>query len=250
MGEVIRISVCMPTRNGEKFLAEQLQSILPQLEAGDELVISDDSSSDRTLDFAREFRDSRIRILADQRFFSPIYNMENALRAARHPVLVPVDQDDIWMPEKLSLIRHRMDGRSDRPFLLKADGLIVDARGEPSGETLYQRFSARKGFWKYIYNNCYTGCSMAISRPLLELAVPFPKGIPMYDSWLGLLAELAGEVEFSPEKIVCHRRHGGNASYHRNRPIQQIGWRMALVFHLAHRLLERSLDKRRRGQDK
>jgi len=234
-----RISVCMPTRNGENFLAEQLRTILPQMATDDELVVSDDSSTDNTLDIVREFRDPRIRILAEQQFFSPIYNMEHALRAARNPILAPADQDDIWLPEKLPLIRQWMQGKTDRPFLLMADGTIVDARGEPSGETLYQRFSARKGVWKNIYNNCYTGCSMAFTRPLLELALPFPKGIPMYDSWLGLLAELAGEVEFRPETIVCHRRHGGNASFHRNRPVQQVAWRAALIYYLASRLLKR-----------
>lgn len=234
-----QISVCMPTRNGERFLAEQLQSILPQLAENDELIVSDDSSTDATLNIVRGCGDPRIRILPDNRFFSPIYNMENALRAARNPVLVPSDQDDFWLPEKLPLIRKRMEGKTDRPFLLMADGDIVDARGEPIGETLYQRFSARKGVWKNLYNNCYTGCSMSFTRPLLELALPFPPGIPMYDSWLGILAELAGEVEFRTEKIVCHRRHGGNASFHRNRPLQQLGWRTALIFHLVNRLLKR-----------
>lgn len=74
----MRISVCMATHNGERFIRHQLESILCQLSADDELIISDDSSTDGTVGIINGFGDSRIRLFRDNTFYSPIFNFENA----------------------------------------------------------------------------------------------------------------------------------------------------------------------------
>ncbi|MEO5643505.1 MAG: glycosyltransferase, partial [Bacteroidia bacterium] len=96
-----RISVCLATYNGEKYIGEQLQSILIQLSQHDEVIISDDSSSDRTIDIVQAFGDSRIIILHGQTFRSPIRNFENALSHAGGQYIFLADQDDVWLPEKV-----------------------------------------------------------------------------------------------------------------------------------------------------
>lgn len=90
------ISVCMPTYNGEKFIRIQLESILSQLGNDDEIVISDDSSTDKTVEITKSFNDSRIHLLENNTFHSPIYNLENALKNAKGDFIFLSDQDDEW----------------------------------------------------------------------------------------------------------------------------------------------------------
>ena len=229
------ISVCMATYNGEQYLRKQLNSILGQLAPEDELIISDDSSTDATLGIIRSFNDTRIRLLEGNCAHSPIYNIENALKDAPGKILVLADQDDIWLDNKLSVVREKLKEKTERPALVMMNGYIIDAKGKRTGQTIYSRKAPKNGVLTNLYDNCFTGCTIAFTRRLLELALPFPPGIPMHDSWLGILALLQGEVEFSTEKTMEYRRHGANLSYRRRNPLQQVSWRLCLGYHLWQR---------------
>ena len=244
----VPVSICLATHNGERFIAEQLQSVLEQLGAGDEIVVSDDGSSDGTLDLLRQFSMPQLRVIPPRRFFDPKANFEYVLAAAKHDIIVLCDQDDIWLPQKLDRIREVMRDRRNSIAAMMSDAGLVDEAGESLRERLFERFPPRRGVWRNIYRNCYTGCAMAITRPLLELALPFPKGIPMHDSWLGLLAEAAGDVVFVDEITFLHRRHTANASYRRRNPAQQISWRASLAWHLWRRLVTIGMRNQKEGR--
>ncbi len=229
------ISVCMATHNGETYLHGQLVSILRQLGRDDELIISDDSSTDGTVETIRQFADPRIRLLENNSFFSPIYNFEHALKHTSGDLLVLADQDDIWLDNKLALIRQKLTGRAAQPALIMLDGYIIDSEGNRTGQTIFGRQPPKQGVLANLYDNCFTGCTLAFNRALLKLALPFPAGIPMHDSWLGTLALLHGEVEFVAEKTMEYRRHGANLSYRRRNPLVQIRWRIYLGYHLWQR---------------
>ena len=229
------ISVCMTTFNGERYVREQLVSILSQLDKDDELIISDDSSTDATGEIIRGFDDDRITLLEGNSFQNPIYNIENALQHASGELLVLADQDDIWLSNKLSVVSQKLYEKNDRPALVMMDGYIIDAEGVRTGQTIFSRQPPKHGLLANIYDNCFTGCTLAFTRPLLELALPFPSGIPMHDSWLGILAIIAGEVEFTPDKTIEYRRHGANLSHRRRNPFLQIRWRLFLAYHLWRR---------------
>ena len=100
-----KISVCMAVYNGEKYIREQIASILGQLAPGDELIISDDGSSDGTLDEARAFGDARIRLLANQLDRGYSGNFENAIRHAGGDIIFLSDQDDVWLPGRVEKMR-------------------------------------------------------------------------------------------------------------------------------------------------
>ena len=235
------LSVCMATRNGEKYLHEQLESILPQLAPQDELVISDDSSTDKTLEIIRSFDDARIRLLTENRFFSPIYNFENALRNATGQTITLADQDDIWLANRVETIRQRLQDKNGRPALIMMDGYVIDAAGDRTGQTIFKRKPPKKGLLANLYDNTFTGCTLAFTRELLDIALPFPPGIPMHDSWLGMLALLHGEVQFVETKTMEYRRHGDNLSKWQRNPLVQIRWRLCLGYQLyrRHILLKR-----------
>lgn len=229
------LSVCMATCNGGCYLREQVESILPQLGPDDELIVSDDGSTDDTLEILAGYAEPRLRVLSRDRFRSPVRNFEHVLQHARGGILVLSDQDDIWLPGRLDLVRRHLEGRVGRVALIMMDGAIVDAAGIPVGETIFARNAVGPGLARNIYDNTYTGCCLAFTRPLLELALPFPARIPMHDMWLGLLAELFGEVEFVPVSTLHYRRHGANVSERSTDRLLQIRRRFWLVLNLAGR---------------
>ena len=231
----MKLSVCMATFNGEKYLAEQVGSILPQLQDNDELVVSDDSSVDTTLALLRRLGDSRVRIFPGQTFHSPIYNIEYAVTKGEGDVIVLADQDDIWLPHKLSVVRRWFSSRRAGIATLVLDGAMIDEEGRLLEPSLFAALGSGKGILKNLYRNTYMGCCMAFSRELLAVALPFPRGIPMHDSWLGLLSELYGIVEFLPEKTIEYRRHPSNRSFQRFTRGQQIRWRCCLAYNLLKR---------------
>lgn len=202
------VSVCMASYNGERFIARQIETILSQLGEADELVISDDSSTDATLFIVRSFGDPRIAVLPGQTFRSPCFNLENALRHARGDVIVISDQDDEWLEGRLE---SALEGLK-RFSLVVCDAEIIDAEGRSTGRDLSQIYSPRTGFITNLFRNRYLGCCMAFRREVLEKALPIPSNLPWHDWWLGLIAEIYFSTAFLDKKLVRYRRHGGNAS--------------------------------------
>lgn len=229
------ISVCMATYNGERFLREQLETILPQLAEGDELVVSDDSSTDGTVAILGEFAaDPRIRLYTGNTFRSPVFNFEFALKQARGEIVVLADQDDVWLPNKLAAVRDRFCRQTARPYLIVLDAQVVDEAGGELYPSVLGRLDAGPGFWKNLYDNRYLGCCMAFSRDLLERALPFPSRIPMHDIWLGQLCERIGTTAFVPEVTMQYRKHGSSMTSFtiRFRPWLQIKRRFVLAWNL------------------
>jgi glycosyltransferase involved in cell wall biosynthesis len=229
----------MATRNGEKFILRQLATILPQLTPDDEVVISDDSSSDNTIGIIKDLSDHRIRLHEYNTFFSPIFNVENALKKASGEIIVLADQDDVWLDNKIAVIRRELDATDEGVKLIVLDGYIVDEQETILQDSIFIRIHSGKGLLKNIYDNTYMGCCLAFTRDLLKIALPFPKNIPMHDMWLGLLAELFGTVEFVDEKTIKYRRHSASATDLRLRldVLQQLKRRYYLTVSLLERML-------------
>jgi glycosyltransferase involved in cell wall biosynthesis len=230
----------MATRNGERFIRRQLETILAQLAPDDEVVISDDSSTDGTLEVVRSLADHRIRLFAGNTFFSPTFNFENALRQARGDIIVLADQDDVWLDNKMAVIREKFAHAPAGPYLIALDGYVVDDAEQVMEESIFARLHVGTGFWRNVFKNRYVGCCLAFSRELLTAAFPFPRRIPMHDMWLGQLCALVGTVEFVPVKTIKYRRHMASRTEFlrtRFRPWIQIRRRFFLIAHLLGRSL-------------
>lgn len=231
------ISVCMATCNGERFIRQQLESILSQLAADDELVISDDSSVDSTLAIVSSCNDPRIRLFPGQTFRSPVLNFEFALKQARGEIIVLADQDDVWLPNKLAVVRNFFLNNMKRPLLVVLDGTVVDGDEQEIYPSVLAKLKAGRGFWKNLYDNRYLGCCMAFSRDLLARAMPFPRNIPMHDIWLGQLCERIGCTEFLPVVTMKYRKHSASVTDFKIqfKPLLQIRRRLILAWNLLHR---------------
>ncbi len=202
------VSVCMATYNGEKYIREQLNSILCQLGDEDELVISDDSSTDRTVRIIEEMHDPRVHLLHGNHFASPIYNLENALKHCRGDFIFLADQDDVWMKDKVSVMMRYLP----KYDCVVSDAIVVDRDLNVLYDSFFAYRKSGPGLLKNLFKNRYMGCSMAFTRAVLEKTLPFPRDLPMHDSWIGLIAEMTGKTIFIDDKLILYRRHGRNVS--------------------------------------
>jgi glycosyltransferase involved in cell wall biosynthesis len=193
----------MATYNGGKYLTEQISSILQQIGDYDELVISDDGSTDDTIDIAKSFEDSRIKIYVGN-YKNVIKNFENALTNASGDIIFLADQDDIWMPGKVS----RTLGCLETYDLVVSDSYIVDEDLQLLYGSFFDLLKSGKGIYKNIIKSTYFGSCMSFRKSVLDAALPFPDTKEIgHDLWLGLVAEMIGRVFFLKEPLIKYRRH-------------------------------------------
>lgn len=234
------ISVCIPTYNGEKYIRRQLESILIQLGSEDEIIISDDSSTDDTVRIICELGDPRITLLEKQQFRSPIYNLENALRRAKGELIFLADQDDIWDERKVAVLSEHLKQYD----LTVCDCTVVNDKMEVIHPSYFKLLHSGKGVWKNVYKNTYLGCCMAFNRKILMKALPFPPDIPMHDIWIGFVAGVCGKPVFVEDKLTLYRRHEDNASSTTQPsayPLsQKLKFRWNLIKYLPHLLLKKA----------
>lgn len=226
----------MATYNGEKYIYAQLRSILDQLAEEDEVIISDDSSIDSTVSIITSMKDSRIVLCQDQKFRSPIYNFENALKKAKGKYIFLADQDDVWLAERVSTILPYFEQYD----LIVNDCRIVDAQLHTLHESYFKRVQARQGLVRnLIRTSPYIGCCMSFKKELLDIALPFPK-IPMHDFWIAMVAEVRYKIKFINKPLLLYRRHGLNSSptaaKSNNSLFQKIAFRIQILKALAIRL--------------
>jgi len=198
----------MATHNGSAYLNEQVDSILKQLDINDELVISDDSSTDDTVTLIKQITDPRVRFLGSQYYGSPTLNFEYALTQASGDYIFLADQDDVWEPNKMAVVLPLLK----KYELVLTDCQLVDQDGSKIKPSFFALRKSRPGFWYNLRRNSYMGCCMAFRSTLLTHALPFPSHIHMHDWWIGLLAEARGQVHFISQPLLQYRRHGSNAS--------------------------------------
>lgn len=204
----MKISVVMATYNGAKYIYDQVSSILTQLSEGDEIIISDDSSTDDTLNIVRDFKDPRIKIYINQYSRGPIQNFENALLKSTGDYIFLADQDDVWYENKIAMVVDKL--KYYDCVVHNAD--IVDEDLNFKKVTLFDIYRSKKGIFKNIYKNSFVGCCMAFNKKILNKALPFPPQIPMHDSWIGLVSEKNGKSLFLNETLIYYRDHGNNAT--------------------------------------
>lgn len=200
------ISVCIASYNGENFIEAQLRSILVQLSDQDEVIVSDDGSSDKTVSIVQRFNDKRIRLFHHLEDKGIKENFENALKQARGKFVFLADQDDVWEKEKVRIMTAYLRDYD----LVVSDCSIVDLNGNTLLDSFYDLRRSGSGILKNIRKNTYLGCCMAFRKKILDKALPIPATVPMHDWWIGLVAELVGTSFFCPEKLVRYRRHEKN----------------------------------------
>jgi glycosyltransferase involved in cell wall biosynthesis len=208
------ISVCMATYNGQDYVTRQLESILEQLSAGDEIIVVDDCSTDSTVATIRRLGDPRIAVHINDRNRREVYSFSRAIALARNEIVFLSDQDDIWVPGRVALMNDALReaalvttnfewmDQDERPLHVAFDGV----RSEDSGRHLKNIADIILGKTNYF------GCAMAFRRKLTPLIEPIPDYVESHDLWIALAANLIGSNIHLDAKTLRKRRHGSNAT--------------------------------------
>lgn len=215
-----RLSIALATCNGAKHLPAFLDSIARQTTLPDELVASDDTSTDKTQSILSDFAAIApfpVRLLFNKTRLGVTTNFTNAIAACSCEHIALADQDDVWRADKLAKLKAALTA----PGVLAAfsDAAVVDANLQPLGYTMWQRVSftpheqARlhdgDGFAVLLKHHVVTGATLAFNASLRDLALPIPVSWP-HDAWLALLAVASGGVTAIPETLIAYRQHNGN----------------------------------------
>lgn len=216
----------------------QVASVLSQLEPQDELVIIDDASSDGSSEWLASVNDPRLHIHANPFNTGVVKSFERGFSLARHPVLFLCDQDDVWLPGKRSAFVAAFE-RDPRILVVVSDAELIDGHGVVTASSfMATRGGFRSGVWSTLVRNRYLGCSMAIRRELLSVALPIPSSVPMHDMWLGALGAALGKVSYIAAPLMQYRRHGSNVSPGQPQGWQRmLLWRVKLLSLLVHRVV-------------
>lgn len=216
-----KISVCMATYNGGRYIREQLNSILMQLSPMDEVIISDDRSTDDTLAVIASFADPRIKVYVHEEIenqfkgaYINIYNVyknvQNALMYAIGEYIFLSDQDDIWLPDKVERVMQEFDNGAE---CILHNNKVIDNNHNTLLESYFTFSNPSENWIRFITKCFYQGASMAFTARIKDLALPMPKNPISHDHWIACVAWTHGKkISFIQEQLLLYRRHGNNVS--------------------------------------
>ena len=216
------LSVVMATFNGEAFIEAQLRSILEQTRLPDEIVISDDGSTDRTLAIINSMRASAPRSVSWQVMENttprgPAGNFLAGATAATSDLIALADQDDWWVPGKLRTLENLL--LSKDALLVHSDAELVDETGRLLGMSVSDSLRmtrgerrgliAGRGLAQLVRRNLVTGHTVLMRKRVIDLAGDIPAGW-LHDEWWALIAAANGRVVFCPQILGHYRQHAIN----------------------------------------
>lgn len=214
-----QIDILMATYNGEKYLKEQLDSILSQTYSNFRLIISDDCSKDNTRKILKEYeqKDNRIKVFYQEENLGYIKNFEFLLKKVENEIYALSDQDDIWLPTKVEKTYKKL--KNTNADLVFTDLEVVDKNLNSMYSSfndymlLTRKIKKYKQSYKmqYLYN-CITGCTLISKKKFLDKILPIPTDSKyvIHDTWIGLVVSLYGRIEYLDEKTIKYRQHGNN----------------------------------------
>lgn len=234
------ISVCLATYNGEKYLREQVASILPQLSEHDELVISDDGSTDRTIEILRSFHDSRLKLYNNDFRHGVAGNFENALYLSKGDIIFFSDQDDIWLPNKIQeMVKFLQDFDYD---LVTNNCTLTDSQLNIIQKEYYTKQSpVDRSVWGNFYKDLWLGCCMAFHRRILNRILPFPEKVVAHDIWIALFSQLHYRCGYYPKVLQLYRRHDATVSAAGGKSQNSLLFKLQYRFYILIHLILRSI---------
>jgi glycosyltransferase involved in cell wall biosynthesis len=217
------VEVLLATYNGELYLREQIDSILGQDYANLRVLARDDGSTDGTVAILGEYAvqfPSRFRVLpATTPTGHAKWNFLELLKASTADYVCFADQDDVWIPEKVTLSLRAMEGlaahyRGSLPLLVFTNVRVVDRELKTQIESQWRHHKVNvkrmSTFPRLLGQNIVTGCTAMLNRPLAQLALSMPEEAILHDHWVALLAAAFGASRGLEQQTVLYRQHDNN----------------------------------------
>lgn len=233
------ISVCIATYNGEKYIKEQLDSILSQLDYEDEVIISDDGSQDATIEIINAYRDHRIKLFNHKAELDytnherVTQNFENALKKSKGDLIFLSDQDDVWESNKVIKCKEFL---KEYDFVVHQMNLISNS-GKHLLPNSYYKNVLPKLWLKNVIHEKIWGCCICFRREVLNFVMPFPTKLIGHDYWISTISIAKFNCTLLNEKLIKYRVHDDSVSYHKkNTLLYKIRYRIILLFQLMLRM--------------
>ncbi|GLU52183.1 hypothetical protein Dfri01_16440 [Dyadobacter frigoris] len=224
------VSIALCIYNGEKFMREQLETLVNQTYPNLEIVAVDDRSKDSSLEILKEYADKYpfFTFYENEENLGYVKNFEKAISLCKGELIALSDQDDIW---DLNKIRLQVEAIGDSQ-LIYHDSTLIDEKGKPTGKKMSDIINLYSGDnpKTFLFFNCISGHSCMIRKDLLPWALPFHKDF-FHDQWLAYVAANVGKIEVIHYSLVQYRQHSTsstdimnkrkkiNKKYHENRDI-------------------------------
>jgi len=214
------IDILLATYNGEKFLKEQIDSILNQTYKNINLIISDDESTDGTKEILKQYekKDSRIKIFYQEKNLGYVKNFEFLLKQVKSDVFMLSDQDDVWLPEKVEKTYEKLE--KENADLAFGDLEVVDQKLNTMYPSFNDFMKLSRKIKKYINSYklnylycCITGCTLMLKSKWIPKILPIPKDSKrlIHDHWIGIIVGVNnGKSVYVSEKYIKYRQHGDN----------------------------------------
>lgn len=231
------ISVCLAAYKGEKYIEEQILSILPQLSYNDEIIVSDDKPGGPTEKIVRRLMEDDERIVyVEGKSRGIISNFTNAIRHSKGDKIFLCDQDDVWLPEKVKRVMEAFSSGAD---LVLHNAYVTDENLNITSYSFFKDRNSKKGILRNVLKNSYMGCCMAFDRHLLKKIMPIPRYTPMHDQWIGLMGEIYGKVYLIDTPLIYYRVHADNVTAGKSQSSfsQKLRWRRYLIKKLISRVI-------------
>lgn len=231
----MKISVAIASYNGEKYIKQQLDSILSQSIAVDEIVISDDGSTDKTVEMIQSFQDPRIRLITGNPYPGYCGNFAYAIENTTGDIIFISDQDDIWMEDKVEKYMAVFNTHSDIELIV-SDGTLIDKDGNridddqynlnsiytphlsnrKSGKLLKSEFLAMS-----VTQTLSHGMRMCIRKSLRSSLFPFPQSHTIHDRWIGFCGLNKDAAYYLEDALVQYRLHDSNTTLRGNASLKK-----------------------------
>jgi glycosyltransferase involved in cell wall biosynthesis len=219
------ISVCMTTYNGSQFIKEQIDSILKQLGTEDEVIITDDHSTDSTCQIIQEYQDKRIKFFKNPQRLGHVQNFSKSISLATGEYIFLSDQDDIWSESRVAKMLNLIKDAAPNTLVI-GDFLEISSQGDPLsenkslGETPAIRWIALSNI--FLGRAKYFGCAYLFRSEFKKIILPIPAPIESHDIWIAMNACIHGKIVHCQEPTLYRRIHGNNLTPNRRRGLYKI----------------------------
>lgn len=212
-----KIEILMATYNGEKYIEEQIDSIINQTYTNWELLIRDDKSKDNTASIIEEYekKDSRIKLLRDEKGnLGFVKNFEELLKNSQKDFIMFSDQDDYWEPNKIEkyveIINKLSLKEKNIPLLIHSNSFVCDKKLKVKREKFINDCAQDKKYDIVFFNYIVQGSTILINKKMVDFALPFSSNVTLHDRYLHLLAEFLGRRVFLNQSLMKYRQHDNN----------------------------------------